>query len=163
MFFLVPQIIAARKYIDISRDEIERALGEENGEFDYDWEESILDEVGIEHVVTLKLNISCRAPLIVGWAIALKLHQIRIDGIDWHNRFCDPDGNKHHGWHRHKFNQKKQSADGQRWPTKVLDGASDRTQFLIRTLKEMNLSLSGVDHGNYDLFSDQRGTTPAPE
>ena len=98
-FFLVPQIIAARKYIDISRDEIERALGEENGEFDYDWEESILDEVGTEHVVTLKLNISCRASLIEGWAIALKLHQIRIDGIDWHSRFCDPDGYKHHGWH----------------------------------------------------------------
>ena len=38
-FFLVPQIVAAKKYIDISRDEIERTLNDEGGEVDYDWEE----------------------------------------------------------------------------------------------------------------------------
>lgn len=41
-FFLVPQITAAEKYIDISRDEIERFLNGENGEFSYDWEETIV-------------------------------------------------------------------------------------------------------------------------
>jgi hypothetical protein len=38
-FFLVPQIVASKKYIDISRDEIERTLNDEGGEVDYDWEE----------------------------------------------------------------------------------------------------------------------------
>jgi hypothetical protein len=130
------------------------ALDEENGEFDSDWEETVIDDLNTEHVVTLKLNINCKSRLMISWSIALKLHQIRIDGIDWHSSYCDPDGDKHHGWHRHRFDPRKQSADGQRWPTKVLEGVSDRTHFLISTLKEMNIALSGVDHGNYELFSD---------
>jgi hypothetical protein len=153
-FFLAPAIVAAKKYIDLSRDEIERTLGDENGEFDYDWEETVTDDLNTEHVVTLKLNINCRAPLMISWSIALKLHQIRIDGIDWHASYSDPEGTKQRGWHRHKFDRRKQSADSQRWPTDVLDRASGRTDFLIRTLKEMNIILSGVDHGNYELFSD---------
>lgn len=153
-FFLVPQIVAAKKYIDISRDDMERNLNDENGEVEYDWEETITDDFDIEHVVTLKLNISCKSPIMLAWSIALKLHQIRIDGVDWHSTFYDPEGNKHQGWHRHRFDQKKENADGQRWPTKALEGASDKTTFLIRTLKEMNISLSGVDHGNYELFTD---------
>lgn len=100
---------------------------------------------------------------MIGWSIALKLHQIRIDGIDWHSVYRDPDGHKHHGWHRHRFDRRKQSAEGQRWPTKVLERASDRTHFLISTLKEMNIALSRGDHGNYELFSDQRGINPPPE
>ena len=153
-FFLVPKIVAAEKYIDISRDEIERTMNEQNGEFDIDWEEVVVDDFAVEHEVTLKLNISCRSQLMEGWSVALKLHGIRIDGIDWHNRFRDPEGNTHHGWHRHRFDQKARSANNCRWPTAVLDGASDRTQFLIRTLKELNILFSGVDHGNYELFSD---------
>jgi hypothetical protein len=153
-FFLVPIIVAAEKYIDISRDEIERMLNEENGEFDFDWEEIVTDDLNNEHVVTLKLNISCKSQLMIGWSIALKLHQIRIDGIDWHSVYRDPEGVKQHGWHRHRFDQKKQRADGQRWATKLLEGSSNRTQFLTRTLSEMKISLSGVDHGNYELFSD---------
>jgi len=153
-FFLVPTIITAEKYIDISRQEIERALDEENGEFSFDWEETVTDELNVEHDVTLQLNLNCKSPLTISWSISLKLHQIRIDGIDWHGTYRDPDGNKHQGWHRHKFDMRKQSADGQRWPTKALEGTFDRTRFLIRTLKEMNIALSGVDHGNYELFSN---------
>ncbi|MGB8061099.1 MAG: hypothetical protein WCF26_04340 [Candidatus Sulfotelmatobacter sp.] len=151
-FFLAPTIVAAEKYIDISRDEIERALDEENSEFDYDWEETITDDLNTEHVVTLKLNINCKSRLMISWSISLKLHQIRIDGIDRHSRYSDREGNIHEGWHRHRFDPRKQRADDQRWPTNVLQGASERTQFLIRTLKEMNISVSGVDHGNYELF-----------
>jgi hypothetical protein len=162
-FFLVPQIVATKKYIDISRSEIERTLNDEGGEVEYDWEETITDEFNVEWNVTLKLNISCKSPLMFAWSIALKLHQIRIDGIDWHSTFCDPEGTKHRGWHRHRFDRKKQSADGQRLPTTVLEGASGTTAFLIRTLKEMNISLSGVDHGNYELFTDQRGINPSSE
>ena len=44
-FFLVPTIVAAKKYIDISREEIERTLDEENGEFDSDWEETVIDDL----------------------------------------------------------------------------------------------------------------------
>ncbi len=153
-FFLVPTIVAAEKYIDISRDEIERALNDENGEFDYDWEETVTDDLGNEHVVTLKLNINCKAQLMNSWSIALKLHQIRIDGIDWHSVYRDPTGATQYGWHRHRFDPRKQRADSQRWPITALEGASNRTHFLIRTLSEMNISLSGVDHGNYELFSD---------
>jgi hypothetical protein len=153
-FFLVPTIVAAEKYIDISRDEIERVLSEENSEFDYDWEETVIDDLNNEHVVTLKLNINCKAQLMISWSIALKLHQIRIDGIDWHSEYRDPEGATQQGWHRHRFDQRKQRADSQRWPTGALEGASNRTTFLIMTLSEMNISLSGVDHGNYELFSD---------
>lgn len=153
-FFLASTIVAAEKYIDISRDEIERTLSDENGEFDYDWEETVLDDLGNEHVVTLKLNINCKSQLMVSWSISLKLHQIRIDGIDWHSVYTDPNGDRQNGWHRHRFDPKKQRADGQRWPTKALDQMSNRTQFLIRTLSEMNIRLSGVDHGNYELFSN---------
>ena len=129
-FFLAPRIVAAKKYIDISRDEIERNLNDENGEVDYDWEETITDDFNTEWNVTLKLNISCKPALVVAWSIALKLHQIRIDGIDWHNTFCDPEGNKHHGWHRHRFDPKKENADGQRLPTNVMEGVSDKSTFL---------------------------------
>jgi len=114
-------------------------------------EATIVDDLNTEHVVTLKLNINTRAQLMVGWSIALKLHQIRIDGIDWHSTYSDPDGKKHQGWHRHRFDQRKQRAS-ERWPTEVLNEVSDRTQFLIRTLKEMDISLNAVDHGSYDLF-----------
>lgn len=69
-FFLAPTVVAAKKYIDISRDEIERTLNDENGEFDYDWEETVTDELNTEHVVTLKLNINCKAPLMISWSIA---------------------------------------------------------------------------------------------
>jgi hypothetical protein len=116
-FFLVPQIVATEKYIDISRDEIERNLNDEGGEVDYDWEETLTDDFNVEWNVTLKLNISCKSPLMVGWSIALKLHQIRIDGIDWHSAFCDPEGTKHHGWHRHaltKRNKVPTGSDGRR-------------------------------------------------
>ena len=52
-FFLVPQITATEKYIDISRDGMERELNDENGEFIHEWEESLEDDVHQEHVVTL--------------------------------------------------------------------------------------------------------------
>jgi len=162
-FFLAPKIVEAKKYLDISRDQIERDLNDEGGEVEYDWEETVIDDFSVEHNVTLKLNIACKPQMALAWSIALKLHQIRIDGIDWHNTFCDPEGNKQHGWHRHRFDQKKESADAQRWPTNALDDVSDKTTFLIRTLKEMNILLSGVDHGNYNLFTDQRSVNPPPE
>jgi hypothetical protein len=153
-FFLAPAIVAVEKYIDISRDEIERALNDENGEFEYDWEEVVLDDLNNEHVVTLKLNINCKSRLMIAWSIALKLHQIRIDGIDWHSRYKDPGGNEQKGWHRHRFDPRSHRGDNQRWATTVLEGVSDKTQFLVRALKEMNIVVSGVDHGNYELFSD---------
>jgi len=151
-FFLVPQITATEKYIDISRDGMERELNDENGEFIHEWEESLEDDVHQEHVDTLRLNISCRSSLVVGWTIALKMHGVRIDGIDWHGSFTDPQGNKQQGWHRHSFSQTTHSADRQRHPISALEGVTTRTQFLIRTLKEMKILVSGVDHGNYELF-----------
>jgi len=151
-FFLVPKIVSMTKYLDVSRDEIERDLTGQNGQVEYQWEEVVEDDVHMEHFVPLRLNISCRPHLIVGWAISLKMHNIRIDGLDWHSSFYDPNGEKRHGWHRHEFDQKQQCADGRRLPTAALDHTTTQTQFLIRTLKEMKIQLSGVDHGNYELF-----------
>jgi len=156
LFFLVPKIVAAQKYIDLNRDEIERAINADNGEFEWEWEEVIVDDFGTEHYVPLKLNVSCRSELVVGWSIALKLHCIRIDGIDWHRTFVDPNGVEHHGWHRHEFDQRSKSADKRRIPVEGPDVsmALDMgiNQFLIRTLSKLRISLSGVDHGNYELF-----------
>lgn len=153
-FFLVPKIITTAKYIDTSRDGIERRLNDEGGQIEYEWEEVIEDDFHNEHFVPLQLNISCKAPLIVSWAISLKLHRIRIDGIDWHRRFIDPNGEKQYGWHRHEFDAHEQTADHRRVPTDILQNAQSRADFLIRTLKQMNILLSGVDHGNYELFSN---------
>ncbi len=152
LFFLVPKIIAAEKYIDINRDEIERAITSENGEFEWEWEEVIVDEFGNEHYVPLRLNIHCRSEYALGWSVAIKLHSIRIDGIDWHSRFFDPQGIKREGWHRHEFNQHTKSAAEQRVPIDGLDDDMTVEQFLTRTLSRLRISLSGVDHGNYELF-----------
>jgi hypothetical protein len=152
LFFLVPKIVAARKYVSIHRDEIERELAGEHGQFEWEWEEIIADEFGNEQYVPLRLNISCRDELAVSWSISLKLHCIRIDGIDWHRTFIDPNGSVQKGWHRHEFDQRSKSADKHRVPVVGLGLDISRTDFLIRTLSEMNVLLSGVDNGNYELF-----------
>lgn len=162
-FFLVPKIIAAEKYINVSRDDIERALNAENGQVDYEWEEAVEDDFHTEHFIPLRLNISCRTTLIEGWTISLKMHSVRIDGIDWHSVFIDANGAKQRGWHRHEFSSRTLSADGQRWATNALVGVATKTDFLIRTLKEMKILLSGVNHGNYELFPYTEVTDSAPE
>jgi hypothetical protein len=154
LFFLVPKIVAAKKYIDISRDEIERALNAQNGCFDFEWEEALVDDFHQEHFATLRLNIHCASSLMVGWTIALKLHNERIDGIDWHLTYDDPDGQKQYGWHRHEFDQREKRAT-RRVPTNCLRNAGSKADFLVRTLSELNISVSGADHGNYDLFTPE--------
>jgi hypothetical protein len=162
-FFLVPTVVAAVKYLDISLNEIERILREENGEFNFDWEHVVEDEFNNEITVVLKLNISCQQPMMVGWSIALKMHRTRIDGIDWHNAYFDPHGDKQHGWHRHEFDQNTKSANNRRVPTAALDSLTCQREFLIWTLKEMKFILNRVDYGNYELFGDQGVPGSPPE
>jgi hypothetical protein len=150
-FHLVPAIVANEKYFDVSRDEIERNLADENGRVEYETEHSIEDEFGKEIVVTLRLNINCQSPVAVGWTISLKLHGVRIDGIDWHAFYTDPGGNQQQGWHRHLYSSATKSADGQRLPVDGFHILKNRRDFLIRALSEMKLLLSGVDYGADEL------------
>ena len=150
--FLVPKIIAGGTYFDISRSDIEWDLDNENGEAEYECDQYVTDDSNVEHVIQLRLNISCRSPFPVGWTISLKLHGVRIDGIDWHNKYDDPGGNECHGWHRHSYNARQQTADHVRVPITSLDDVNERTTFLIRAMSELRISLNSEDaHGTDEL------------
>ncbi|HEX3154465.1 MAG TPA: hypothetical protein VHV32_07550 [Candidatus Angelobacter sp.] len=159
LFHLAARVIADVKWFACSINDIERELNDENGECEKECEHSIPDEFGNEAIVTLRLNINCKSKYPQGWTIALKMHGTRIDGIDWHATFTDPEGQKHNGWHRHHYNAKAKTADHTRYPVQGFDNldgdAMGRYRFLIRALKEMRMTLDANDNGQDKLQFSQ--------
>jgi hypothetical protein len=106
-FFLVPQIVADDKYFDVSRPEILRDLRAPAGKFDRTEEHETKDEYNVDFRVIIRLNVNCQSKVPEGWTIALKLHNERIDGVDWESEFTASDGITVHGWHRHQYSVRK--------------------------------------------------------
>lgn len=149
LFHLVPQIRGEEKYFDVSRQEIEREL-RSSGNYE-NYSQCELDDGGTPVTAKLRLNISCKggAPT---WSVALKLHSIRIDGIDHEPRFRASDGTPARGWHRHLWDSTECNAERLKEP---LNGfhrkVSSIDDFLISAFQEMCILLNKVDHGNNGL------------
>jgi hypothetical protein len=152
---LADKIIADIKWFACSMTDIEHELNDENGECEKECEHAIPDDFGNEAVATIRLNINCKSEYPQGWTISLKMHDTRIDGIDWHATFTDPQGVKHKGWHRHQYDAKSKTADHARYPVQgfeELEGdAMGRYRFLVRALKQMRVTLDTADHGQDEL------------
>ncbi len=153
-FFLVPQITADEKYFDVSRAEILRAVLTPAGKFDRSEEHQTRDEYGVDYRVVIRLNVNCQSVFPEGWTIALKLHNERIDGFDWEAKFVTRGGGTGRGWHRHQWDQSKQSAKEWKIPAPDLNGADSREQFIIRALKMMRINLNARDYGDQLSLSE---------
>src|SRR5258708_3267175 len=140
-FFLVPQIVAGEKYFDVSMPEIVRGGMSATGKFDCTAEHKVTDEYCTDYQSVIRINVNCQSKMPEGWTIALKLHRERIDGIDWEAKFDAADGTEGHGWHRHQWNQRSQSAKHTKIPTTDFDGIDSREQFLIRAFSLMRIKL----------------------
>jgi hypothetical protein len=150
--------VTEEKYFNVSRDEILRCLARD-GQFDLCEEHTISDGAGTPYTVVLRLNISGRGSIAHSWTVALKLHDTRIDGIDWESRFQVPDGNMGSGWHRHARNEKQLSAEKNKYPVGDLTEYLAKEEFLIRALKIMRITLSANDNGSDKLqFAEGSGT-----
>lgn len=147
-FYLVPQIRVDPKYFDVSIQEILRSLLAPSGKFDLSEEHTTKDEFNIDCPVIMRLNINCQSKMAEGWTIALKLHRERVDGFDWEAEFTAADGTVGHGWHRHQWSQREQSAKRAKIATPDLDGVGAREQFLIRTLSMMHIRTNARDYGD---------------
>jgi hypothetical protein len=147
-FFLVPQIVEDEKYFDVSVAEIVRSLNSPAGKFDRTEEHATTDEYGVDYRVVLRLNINCQSKIPEGWAVALKLHKSRIDGIDYESTFTASGGTRGVGWHRHQWNQRQQSAGRTKIATTDFDGVDSREQFVTRAFSVMRIRVSARDYGD---------------
>ena len=146
-FFLAEKIREERKYFDFSVEEILRDLDDNHGKAEYECEQEL---TGHDYTIPLRLNIRCRG-LENSWTIALKLHCIRIDGIDWEARYKDQDNQSMSGWHRHLYDGKSKSADNLKASVEGFDDIFNKQQFLLRAFKLMKILLNAVDYGPTEL------------
>jgi hypothetical protein len=153
LFPVVPQLVAAEKYFDYSRNDIERRLtAEKKAEF-YCQQELEVD--GRRETAVLRLNINCESPAWLNWTVALKLSGIRIDGIDWESRYDAIDGTEGAGWHRHVWVPRDQNADrGKRPIPQFATTSLTLSQFLIRAFSELRITTSRTDRGDNELPFD---------
>jgi hypothetical protein len=151
LFDFVEQIRAAQKYFDVSRLELKRQLLVE-GKCDVTGEHDVIDEANHSVTTELRLNIAARDDHPESWTVALKLHGVRIDGIDYEPRFRTIDGEIAHGWHRHQWDPDEEKAERGKVPIANFEGVEDREQFLIRALSVLRVKLNAVDHGQDTLL-----------
>ncbi len=83
----VEQIRTSEKYFDVSPRRIEQEL-RVSGKCEVTAPHEFVDENGEEVAVKLRLNFSGRSEYRHTWKVALKLHDIRIDGVVFERR-CD--------------------------------------------------------------------------
>jgi hypothetical protein len=138
------------KFFDVSLPQIDRDMDSEGGEVEYETEHYLDDIDGTEATIPLRLNLSCKSANVVGWTASLKLHGKRIDGIDWHARYRDKEGNWQSGWHRHDFDIGTRD-DKFRIPVDGFDGIDRRVQFIGHALRVMGILLNEADHGSGEL------------
>ena len=145
LFHLVDQIRGVKKYFDISRQEVEREL-RSSGSYE-NYCQCELDDGGKRVFAELRLNIRCRGSATT-WAVSLKLHKIRIDGIDHEPKFHAADGTVASGWHRHIWDGSEGNADRIKMPLHgIHKKVSCIEEFLISAFQEMRILLNKVDHG----------------
>jgi len=152
LFAYVDQIRTNEKYFDVSREGILRLLLARKGACDLCTDHEIVDENGAPVDATLRLNISTRADSPLNWTMALKLHGVRIDGVDHESRFRAVGGGWAHGWHRHVWEPADENADRRKVPITELDGIKSRQDFVTRGLRVLRIQLNATDHGQELLF-----------
>ena len=152
LFHRAPEIISSEKYIDFHINELVRALRGRNRyevEFDHYLAQTSDEE---PDSILLRLNIACPIfDLPESWTISLKLHNERIDGVDFLRSYRDENGNRASGWHRHIWDPNAQNAD-RHSELRDVNNIKTINQFLIRTLSIMKTKYNAVDDGNFELF-----------
>ena len=153
-FEYTEKIVAAEKYFDISRAEIVRVLSDTREcELTCDFPLAGITESGPDTVL-LRLNISCtHRTLVESWTISLKMHKIRIDGIDFQAVYYDRDKKRHRGCHRNRWNSADEEANKHE-PLNGFDDINSIEEFVIRSLKVMKVTLNSQDHGSTRLWDD---------
>jgi len=153
LFDFVEQIRKSDKYFDVSRLELQRALLV-SGKCDIRTEHDVVDEKGETITTELRLNLHARDEMPQSWTMSLKLHGIRIDGLDHEAKFKTGDGNTGRGWHRHQWDADEESAERRKVEVRDLDDVVTREEFLIRGLSVLKVRLNALDHGQFSLLSD---------
>lgn len=146
-FHCARQIVLAEKYFEISRREIEFRLASK-GEFELTTEHDVTDDDGTVSTTVLRLNIATKSDYVHCWQVSLKLHQIRIDGIDYETTYKMLDGTRGRGWHRHNWNEAHDNADRDKRPLEHFDDVTNRKDFLIRAFSAMRITLNKNDDGS---------------
>jgi hypothetical protein len=153
-FFLVGQIVTEKKYFHCSLGDISQHL-EADGHCEVEAEHHTEDDYSTVHTVLLRLNISCKNKTnTTSWSVALKLHNIRIDGIDSEPVYPGMDGTLYQGWHRRVWNHRHQSAERNKIPVADLDVIKGRDHFLNIVFNLMGILLDRNDHGPDELQFD---------
>jgi len=153
-FFLAGQIVAEKKYFHCSLGDISHQL-EANGHCEVETEHHTRDDYSTIHPVVLRLNISCKNQSnTTSWSVALKLHNIRVDGIDNEPIYPGMDGAFHEGWHRHVWNHRQQSAERNKIPVSDLGVIKGRDHFPNIVFNLMGILLDRNDHGPDELPFD---------
>lgn len=152
-FYLADRVREEEKYFGISLSEIERQLTRA-GVFEGVCEHDIEDD-GEAISLELRFNLCARSKITNSWTASLKLHGIRIDGVDYESRFTTEDGSLASGWHRHQWDSVAKDAEKK----KVLlsgfgKGLTGVSAFVIRVTKELRIRLDRHDHGRSDLPFD---------
>ena len=145
-FNLVPRLLEGPIYIDISRDEIERILGQDRS-FDRRFEDP---ETG----VPVRICIQQRSAHLESISLALLVHEVRIGGIDFEVKFDDVDGLRGHGCHKHIWDAVELDADAYKVAIDCFGGVAELREWLIRAFKELKIQPSGRDYGEPTLRFD---------
>lgn len=143
-FDQAPRLAAEEKYFDVSKQGLRRALLSNHGKCDLLTDHEVSVD-GRPQTVVLRLNISTRGPQPTAWSMAVKLHGIRIDGVDHEGRFTTEDGKTAVGWHRHCWDPIEESAERHKVPVSVMDDIKTVEDFLVRGLSLLRVRLNAVD------------------
>jgi hypothetical protein len=140
---LIEQIRAEQKYFNYSRLEVAARVNAERVA-DIECEHPTMSESGPVDV-PLRLVVARRRKY---WSVALMLHGMRVDGIDWLPSYPCEDGTTGSGWHRHQWDDADENADVHvALSPNFGDGINYVEDFLIRISQEMRIAWSANDVG----------------
>jgi hypothetical protein len=146
LFDYVEQIRAADKYFDVSAEHIAREL-RASGKCEVKSIHELVDDNGEEVATELRLNFSGPSEYRHSWKVALKLHETRIDGVDYETSFDMKDGKRAKGWHRHHWNPAEDSAERHKLPLEDFNEVQTRQDFINRAMSVLRFRLNRLDHG----------------
>lgn len=149
---LAPRIRDEEKYFPASHADVCRSL-RRAGNTEVRTEHSTEDIDGSTIFVQLRLNIACKARFVQAWSASLKLHGVRIDGVDHHDLYRAADGQQARGWHRHGWDPARQQQT-ERIPLDGFGHVADIETFVRRVCETLGVSLDKHDLGLFDLSED---------
>lgn len=98
---------------------------------------------GEDDPVVLRLNLHAKSEFPTSWTAALKLHHVRIDGIDYEPVFLTMDGTLASGWHRHHWDANTLNADRDKRQLASFGGGKFNIRtFVIRAASELCIRLN---------------------